>query len=76
MSGQVSHRRFAEKFKEQAVRQVTDRGSSGQRGGEPLGVSTNSLYAWLKRYIRSVLNCGFGKLSLSIPVSVSCFQSR
>jgi len=50
MSSQSSHRRFTEEFKEQAVRQVTDRGHPVSEVASRLGVSTNSLYAWLKRY--------------------------
>jgi len=50
MSSRSSQRRFTEEFKEQAVRQVTDRGHPFSEVASRLGVSTNSLYAWLKRY--------------------------
>jgi len=50
MSSQSSQRRFTEEFKEQAVRQVTDQGHPVSDVASRLGVSTNSLYAWLKRY--------------------------
>jgi len=50
MKSQSSQRRFTEEFKEQAVRQVTDRGYAVSEVADRLGVSSKSLYTWLKRY--------------------------
>ncbi len=44
----MSHPRFTPEFKEEAVRQVTQRGYSVKEVAERLGVSTNSLYNWIK----------------------------
>jgi len=49
MKSKSSQRRFTEEFKEQAVRQVTDQGHSARDVASRLGISTNSLYTWLKR---------------------------
>ncbi|BDP31454.1 transposase [Vibrio vulnificus] len=42
--------RYPEEFKIEAVKQVTDRGRSVAEVSRNLGVSSHSLYAWLKRY--------------------------
>ncbi|ORG59551.1 hypothetical protein B5Z96_16015 [Salmonella enterica subsp. enterica serovar Newport] len=39
---------FAPEFKEEAVRQVTERGYSIAEGSERPGVSARSLYKWLR----------------------------
>jgi transposase len=44
MSGQ----RYSPEFKEEAVRQVTQRGYSVSEVAERLGVSTHSLYKWVR----------------------------
>lgn len=46
----MSSKRYPEEFKVEAVRQVTDRGRSVAQVAEGLGVTTHSLYAWLKKY--------------------------
>ena len=46
----MSSKRYTEEFKQEAVRQVLDRGYSVAEVAERLGTSTHSLYAWLKRY--------------------------
>ena len=46
----MSGKRYAEEFKVEAVRQVTDRGYSVAEVAERLGVTTKSLYEWVKRY--------------------------
>lgn len=40
--------RYTPEFKEEAVRQVVDRGHPVAEVAERLGVSTHSLYAWIK----------------------------
>lgn len=40
--------RFTEEFKIQAVKQVTDQGYSVTRMSERLGVTSSSLYNWIK----------------------------
>ena len=44
----MSNQRFTPEFKEEAVRQVTERGHSVADVAERLGVSSHSLYSWLK----------------------------
>jgi len=45
----MSGKRYAEEFKVEAVRQVTDRNYSVREVAERLGVTTKSLYDWIKR---------------------------
>jgi len=47
MSGRI---RYTEEFKKDAVYQVTDRGHSVADVSRRLGVSTKSLYDWIKIY--------------------------
>lgn len=42
--------RFTEEFKIQAVKQVTDQGYSVASVSERLGVTSSSLYNWIKAY--------------------------
>ncbi len=42
--------RYTEEFKREAVFQVTGRGHSVRDVSERLGVSTKSLYDWIKQY--------------------------
>lgn len=42
-------RRFTEEFKAEAVKQVTERGYSVADVSERLGISTKSLYLWLRK---------------------------
>jgi len=42
--------RYTEEFKRDAVAQVVDRGYSAAEVARRLGVSTKSLYDWIKRY--------------------------
>jgi len=46
----MSSKRYPEEFKREAVRQVRDRGHSVAQVSSRLGVTTHSLYAWLKKY--------------------------
>ena len=46
----MSGKRYTEEFRVEAVRQVTDRGYSDPEVAKRLGVTTKSLYGWLKRY--------------------------
>lgn len=46
----MSNKRYPEEFKQEAVRQVTDRGYSVAEVAGRLGVTTHSLYSWIKRY--------------------------
>lgn len=46
----MSTPRFTPEFKKEAVKQVTERGYPVSEVASRLGVSTHSLYQWLKRY--------------------------
>ncbi len=49
----MSTSRFTEDFKIDAIKQITERGYSVSDASQRLGVSTHSLYAWMKRYSAS-----------------------
>lgn len=44
------NKKFTEEFKIQAVKQVTEQGYTVASVSERLGVSTNSIYIWMKTY--------------------------
>ena len=44
----MSTQRFTPEFKEEAVRQIVDRGYSVAEVSSRLGVSSHSLYQWVK----------------------------
>ena len=44
----MSSQRYSPQFKEEAVRQITQRGYSVREVAERLGVSTHSLYTWVR----------------------------
>jgi transposase len=44
----MSSQRYSPEFKDEAVRQVTQRGYSVSEVSERLGVSTHSLYKWIR----------------------------
>ena len=46
----MSKERFAEEFKQEAVRQVVERGYTVADVAKRLGVSVQSLYKWVKAY--------------------------
>ncbi len=46
----MSSKRYTHEFKVEAVRQVTDRGFKVAEVAERLGVTTHSLYAWLRKF--------------------------
>ena len=46
----MSSKRYPEEFKVQAVRQVSERGHSVAEIASRLGMTTHSLYAWIKKY--------------------------
>ena len=46
----MSGKRYTEEFKIEAVKQVTDRGYSVLDVADRLGVTTKSVYEWIKRY--------------------------
>ena len=46
----MSGKRYTDEFKVEAVRQVTDRGYPVREVASRLGVTTHSLYAWLKQF--------------------------
>ena len=46
----MSNKRYPEEFKREAVCQVTDRGYSVAQVASRLGVTTHSLYAWIRKY--------------------------
>jgi transposase len=43
-------KRYTEEFKQEAVKQVTERGYSVADVAQRLGTTTHSMYAWLKKY--------------------------
>ncbi|WP_165690625.1 transposase, partial [Xanthomonas citri] len=45
----MSSKRYTDEFKIEAVRQVTDRGFKVGEVAERLGVTTHSLYGWLRQ---------------------------
>ncbi len=49
----MSGKRYTEEFKLEAVKQVTDKGYSAAEVARRLGITTHSLYAWLKQYAPS-----------------------
>ncbi len=46
----MSAKRYTEEFKIEAVKQVTERGHRLAEVATRLGVTTHSMYAWMKRY--------------------------
>ena len=44
----MSNQRFSPEFKDEAVRQIVDRGYSVAEVSDRLGVSAHSLYKWVK----------------------------
>lgn len=46
----MSAKRYTEEFKIEAVKQVTERGHRLADVATRLGVTTHSMYAWIKRY--------------------------
>ena len=46
----MSGKRYPEEFKIEAVKQVTEKGYSVAEVATRLGMTTHSLYAWIKRY--------------------------
>ncbi len=48
----MSSKRYTDEFKIEAVRQVTDRGFKVAEVAQRLGITTHSLYAWLRKFGR------------------------
>jgi transposase len=46
----MSNKRYPEEFKIEAVKQITERGYPVSEVSNRLGVTTHSLYAWVKKY--------------------------
>ena len=46
----MSSKRYPEEFKVEAVKQVVDRGHSVADVTSRLGMTTRSLYAWIRKY--------------------------
>jgi len=46
----MSSKRYTDEFKIEAVRQVTERGFKVAEVAERLGITTHSLYAWLRKF--------------------------
>ena len=46
----MSGKRYTDEFKIEAVRQVTDRGFKVAEVAERLGVTTHSIYAWIRKF--------------------------
>ncbi len=54
----MSSKRYTDEFKIEAVRQVTNRGFKAAEVAERLGVTTHSLYAWLRKFGKpGVMQC-------------------
>ncbi len=53
----MSDKRYAEEFKLEAVKQITERGHSVYDVAKRLGVTTHSLYAWVKKYSQGSQHC-------------------
>ena len=49
----MANRRFTEEFKEEAVKQIKERGYRVSEVSKRLGISTYSLYKWLKQARRN-----------------------
>ena len=49
----MSGKRYPEEFKIEAVKQVVDRGYSVASVATRLDITTHSLYAWIKKYVRA-----------------------
>ena len=54
----MSAKRYTEEFKIEAVKQVTERGHRLADVAARLGVTTHSMYAWMKRYGVRVVDGG------------------
>ena len=46
----MSGKRYPEEFKNEAVKQLVDRGHSVSSVATRLDITTHSLYAWIKKY--------------------------
>ena len=46
----MGQQRYTDEFKREAVRQVTEKGHPVREVAERLGMSTYSLYEWIKKY--------------------------
>ena len=44
----MSNRKYTEEFKAEAIKQVTERGYKVREVSERLGISSKSLYLWLR----------------------------
>ncbi len=51
-------KRFTQEFKQDAVSQVTEKGFPVAEVAERLGVSTNSLYKWIRQYSKHGAGAG------------------
>ena len=54
------HKQFTEEFRQEAIRQIVDRSRHVAEVSAALGVSTHSLYAWLKEFkkpVEGLLKC-------------------
>jgi transposase-like protein len=55
--------RFSDDFKLDAIKQITERGYSVADVSQRLGVSTHSLYGWIKRYAANLIGPASGNIS-------------
>lgn len=72
----MSNKRFTEEFRIEAVKQVTERGYPVKEVSERLGVSTWSLYNWIKGYspppeIRQADQDQAARVAPSLPYNTS-----
>ncbi len=49
----MGHQRYTDEFRIEAVRQVTEKGHPVREVADRLGVSSHSLYQWVKKYGRA-----------------------
>ena len=56
----MSNRKYTEEFKAEAIKQVTERGYKVWEVCERLGISSKSLYLWLRLDRRGNGKCGHG----------------
>ena len=49
--------KFSEEFKHDAVHQIIERGYPVSEVSQRLGVSTHSLYGWMKKLSKPTLTC-------------------
>ena len=70
----MSNQRFSPEFKNEAVRQIVDRGYSVAEVSERLGVSAHSLYKWVKAAV--ALANKNARIIWALLARGECYQSN